>query len=213
MLNSSSIVAAAANVEVAAVPFRRGSSASASGTVSFTNYLEDDLLVASAWNGSGSVISVPTGWTLINAAITDNGAYSVHAYRIALSDGADTLGTWTNSSRTVYSSYGDINTADPIGDVQVATGSATVIDHPGLTLEGNNSLVYDAVGVRNTAVIPGLRPDATNTNVSPSGSKVRVSYSGGVVSSWAAADDVAHSTSPGTTTSGHHVLVAELKGA
>lgn len=184
---------------------------------SFSSYLTDDLIFAfSVRQADTSAITVPSGWTVIDTEASNN-MYGVIAYRRALTDGLDTLGTWSNASWVRYIVARNVDWNDPIGAFSLTTGSNdTSIDHPGLTLEGANSLVVGGSGMRNTASAaggPGLRDSATSiADRSGTGNKARIIRASTIPTvTWPADADVANDSGIGTQ--GHIVFACEIKGA
>ncbi|TPE53083.1 hypothetical protein [Amaricoccus solimangrovi] len=219
-------------VGTAAVPSVRAVGGSnTAGSADFTDYATDSMILAAVRFNSAGGFSVPdlsgsfSGQYLWNVLInaTSSGQSQAIAWRRCASDGADgALGDW-GDGRPTYISIDGVDWSDPIGaNTLEGTPSALTwqsgglnLDHPGLTLEGANSIVLDIAfhATAQTAQAPGLRPDATLVVQSTNGIRKTISRSTAApATAWAAADDVPHTVT--TAGSGvQFVAAVEIKGS
>lgn len=188
-----------------------------SGTATFTDYLTGDLLIAFVGAITAIDITSPAGWTALATERDDQSATSNVFWRIAASNGADTLGDW-GTGRPRYIRVRNVNPITPIRQFAFASGAGGTSDiaHPALpgSLSGN-SLVLTFAAIKSTAqdVAPAQRTDTTAlyTRTSASGyhSAVGVSTAVPAASSWPA--QTAGLTS-GTNTLGWHAWAIEVDG-
>lgn len=196
-----------------------GNTGSYSGdSATFTNYLTGDLLVAQVFRGADTTSIVPPdGWTVIGTPTAGNNIYSLQAYRWATTDGADTLGTWTNASSLRYYSIRNANPTNPIASYTnpVSQASSSTVNHPAMTINNpGNNLVLEASHIRQTAEgsNTGLRSDLTSISLKSTagGAHSRFARSTNYnVTSWPAQSvNVLGSLTSG----GSHVMVVEIAG-
>ena len=203
---------------VPTVQYIGGATTYSGGSVSFTGYTTGDLLIAQVFRGSDTTtITVPSGWTVIGTPTAGQNIYSLQAYRWATTDGADTLGTWTNATSVRYHAVRYANSTNPIAAYTnpVAQASATTITHPALTVgNAGNNIILEASTIRQSTegLASGLRSDATNLSVRTAAGSSHSRYARATnynVATWAS-QNVATLTN--ANSGGSHVMVVEIRG-
>ncbi|TPE47218.1 hypothetical protein [Amaricoccus solimangrovi] len=220
------------NVTPATVPEVRGVGGSnTAGSADFTNYLTDDMILAAVRRNSNDAFPVPdlsgtfAGQYLWNVLFLggSSGQYMAVCWRRADSDGEDgDLGDW-GDGRPTYISIPGVDWSNPLGantlegtpDALTWQSFAKRLDHPGLTLEGANSIVLDLAFIASaqTSQAPGLRPDATLVVQNAAGGirKTISRSTAAPATAWAAADDVDH-TYTGAASGAQFVAAIEIRG-
>lgn len=195
-----------------------------SGLVAYTNYKAGDMILAGVVVYSGSGFTKPDlaawsgdyDWNQI-VYVTGTGMSAGLYYRRANGNGNDgTLGDWGNG-RPTYWTVENVDWSDPIG---AATGALKVagvnLDHPALTIEGANSVVFDIAFMASAQAgqLPGLRPGAVEVASSATGVRKLLSQSAiSPVTSWPAADDVPHAVNSTNSSGVQFVGAVEVKGS
>ena len=215
------VITAAAVVPVPKIVAVGGSNTA--GNAEFKTYEPDDMILSLPDRNSASSIVVPdlapfTGqydWNTIYL-ISNASKYGCAAYRRCQGYGTDgDLGDWGGAP--TYLTIRGVDWTDPIGTVERALISGGLnLDHPALACEGMNSIVISTAscnsGVDGQA--PGLRPGATlvKQNVG-NGVRKTVGVSAvNPVTSWPAAEDVAH-TVDASASGAQFVAAIEIKGS
>jgi len=111
-------------------------------TVTITNAVENDVLIAYFSNNAGTPVT-PTGWTELGK--TNWSTYVDYVAYMKVSDGTETSVTFSNGGGTavrglaIVSQYTGVDTNVPVSDFQVVTAlEGTVIPTPSLTSTGTN---------------------------------------------------------------------------
>lgn len=176
----------------------------------FTTYRKGDLLVAFAGANSSAVVpTLPSGWTQIDTN-SGNSCGAITAYRFAATDGADTLGTWTNANGKSYRAFRNVDRISPIGGHALNNGaSASTVAHPAITQarQYHNHMLTWVMTRANNA---GQRSGTTTDYQSTSGLRARTApaTTNPLTATWAT-DSPANDTG---NTSGHNVAAIEICG-
>ena len=111
-------------------------------TVTITNAVENDVLIAYFSNNAGTPVT-PIGWTELGK--TNWSTYVDYVAYMKVSDGTETSVTFSNGGGTavrglaIVSQYTGVDTNIPVSDFQVVTAlEGTVIPTPSLTSTGTN---------------------------------------------------------------------------
>jgi hypothetical protein len=190
-----------------AIEFIGDAHSTTSGTPSQPgSYLIGDMLIACITRDLTSGITVPSGWTVIDQPTPAQSCSGVTAYRVATTDGADDLGTWTGAQRMSMAAYRNVS---GIGAHNAAYfGTSGNISFAGLTLEGPNSWTIGYSMSRVSGTTGDAKTGMTTRHSTSAGLGVRYFDSNGIVATCPA--EVVDKA--GTSTSNGFYAEIELKG-
>lgn len=133
-------------------------------SISFASgYVAGDAIFILAFNqSSGTVPSLPAGWTSVSS-VAFNGCAMNIGVKIAAS-GSETSGTWTNATQVAYVIYQG-NAATPYANVGGQTGTSSSISYSGIASfgsPGNDWVICFAAASSNSGNMTAVPPTSTS---------------------------------------------------